>query len=91
MDALQRARGQLREIARAVEGIRYRLLGAHASVPLSFSERNPLAEVDVTTDPVADFHGALESILDKISALVEDILEAAGLPSESEGETGRAA
>lgn len=87
MDALQQARRQLREIARTVEGIQYQLLGAHASVPLSSSERNPLAEVDVTTDPVAEFHGAIENILDKLSALVEDILQVAGLSSEPEGET----
>ena len=63
MDVLQRARRELREIARALEGIQYRLLGAHASVPLSSPESNPLAEVDVTTDPVAGFHGAVEHIL----------------------------
>ena len=78
-EKIQLARRQLREIARALEAIKYWLLGAHASVPLSSSERASLAEVDVTTDPVADFHGAIENILDKLSALVDDVLEAAGL------------
>lgn len=84
MDVLQRARRELREIGRVLEGVRYRLLGAHASVPLSSPESNPLAEVDVTTDPVAGFHGALEHILDKISVLVNEVLEAAGLAEPEE-------
>jgi len=84
MDVFQRARRELREIARALEGIQYRLLGAHASVPLSSAERAPLAEVDVTTDPVAGFHGAIEHILAKINALVDDVLAAAGLAEPEE-------
>ena len=56
MEEMKAARAQLREIARDLEAIRYRLKGVHASVPLSPAESDPAAEVDVTTDPVAHFH-----------------------------------
>jgi hypothetical protein len=84
VENIQLARRQLREIARALEAIKYWLLGAHASVPLSSPESHPLAEVDVTTDPVAGFHGAVEHILDKIGALMNDVLEVAGLAEPEE-------
>jgi hypothetical protein len=58
----------------------------HASVPLSPSEADPLAEVDTMTDPVAVFHGHIESSLDEIASLIQDTLEAADLPLPEGGE-----
>jgi len=78
MTEIEAAQEQLREIARDLQGLKYRLKGVHASVPLSPSERDPLAEVDVTTDPVAHFHGFLDTLQDEMESLVHGVLEAAG-------------
>jgi hypothetical protein len=86
MSKVEAAKTQLREIARDLEAVRYRFLGVHASVPLSPAESDPLADVDVTTDPVAHLHGSLEDFLDEIESLISDVLETASSPSEPEGE-----
>jgi hypothetical protein len=77
MTVIEAAQAQLREIARDLGAIKFRLIGVHASVPLSSAESDPLVEVNVTTDPVAEFHGKIESSVDEIDSLTQGILEAA--------------
>lgn len=81
---IEAAQVQLREIARDLLETKHRLMGVHASVPLSPSERDPLAEVNVSTDPVAFFHGHLEILLDEIESVIHGVLE---LAPDEEGAT----
>jgi len=85
MSEIKPVQAQLREIARDLTAIKYRLLGVHASVPLSPSESDPLAEVDVAADSVAGFHGSIEGLLDETDSLMQGILEIASSPLEPEG------
>ncbi len=86
MTVIEAAQAQLREIACDLEAIKYRLRGVYASVPLSPAESDPLAEVDVTKDPVAYLHGSLESLLDEVDSLSQQVLELGKLRLEPEGE-----
>jgi hypothetical protein len=78
MTVKKAAQAQLREIARDLQGTKYRLMGVHASVPPSPSESDPQAEVDVTTDPVAHIHGYLDTLRGELESLIKGVLEAAG-------------
>lgn len=78
MTSIEAAQAQLREIARDLEAIKFRLIGVHAIVPLSPAESDPLTEVDVSADPVADFHGTIEGFFDEIDSLSQGILEVIG-------------
>lgn len=85
MTEIEAAREQLREMARVVEAMRYRLLGVLASVPPSPSETDPEVDVDVT-DPVARLRGNLQYLVsDGIEPLIRDLLEAASSSQESGG------
>ena len=85
MNERESAQAQLREVARDLEAIKYRLRGVHASVPLSPAERDPLKDVDVTTDLVAHFHGTLEDLEDEVDSMKKSILELAASPLDPEG------
>ena len=69
MVEMKAAQAQLRQIARDLEIIKYRMRGVHASVPLSPAERDPDSEVDTRTDPLAAFHGGMEHLLGDVDLL----------------------
>lgn len=77
MTEIETAREQLREMARDLETIKYRLLGVLASVPLSPSEADPDQEAD-SSDPTVQFRGDVECLLsDQLEPLIQDLLDAA--------------
>ncbi len=84
MSVIEAAQAQLQEILREVEGLKFRLIGVHASVPPSPSEADPLQDVD-PTDPGARLRGALEYILsDSVGPLLEVLREVTSDPPEPE-------
>ena len=72
-DAETTAEAQLREIADALEAIRFRLLGVQASLPASSLERDPLREED-EMDTATEIRAAVGCVLeDRIEPALQEL------------------
>lgn len=80
------ARAQLREIAAALETLRFRLLGVQASLPPSSLEETPALETDEMDAPT-EIRTTIGCVLeDRIGPAIRALQEAsAGLPEGREG------
>jgi hypothetical protein len=67
------AEAQLREIADALEALRFRLLGVQASLPPSSLERDPLREVD-EMDTATEIRAVVGCVLeDRIEPALQEL------------------
>jgi len=74
------ARAQLREIAAALETLRFQLLGVQASLPPSPLEETPLLETDEMDTPT-EIRTAIGCVLeDRIAPAIRDLRTAAAPP-----------
>ena len=72
-DAETTAEAQLREIADALEVIRFRLLGVQASLPASSVERDPLREED-EMDTATEIRAVVGCVLeDRIEPALQEL------------------
>jgi len=77
----ERAKEQLREIARDLEAIRYRLVGVHATLPPALEE--VVAPLEIEEEMAASTHirSVIEILLeDKIEPAIRDLREVSALP-----------
>jgi len=84
LEAEGTARAQLREIATALETIRFRLLGVQASLPPSSLEETPILETDEMDAPT-EIRTAIGCVLeDRIAPAIRALQEAATRVREGE-------
>lgn len=85
-EALAAARAQVAEGARELEALRYRLLGAKASLPAGAAETVRLLE-DEEMDPVSEIRGRIDCILrDFLEPALRDLRDIAAGPAERAAE-----
>ena len=86
------ARTEVRRIIEALESIRWRLLGVQLSLPEPIEETVRLQEVADEMDPAAELRTVIHCVLnDSLRPAIEDLRDAADLPSKESHETDPAA
>jgi hypothetical protein len=81
------AQGQLQEIVRDLEAIRFRLLGVRESLPASPAELVRLAEVDPEADLTTEIRTVIQCVLsDSLQPAIGDLRDVIKLPDPEPGE-----